>query len=694
MKKIKEKKKIEKSGVRSDKGRRLGIHGIQFKLFAIFLVPVFCMIALGVISYQRASTVIIDNSKSDTQLTLNMLSQYYRAQFDMIQSQLDIYYKDMEMQQYLNGEYALSDTMSIQFYNSSLSTVKKRVWSDERLTSIELVSKDAESIMTNGHENDNIYNEILETPEGQKLAQSDHSYVWFGRSDQMDEIMGTSQDDYLFRVGIDFRNVSAMGFAEVSESAMAAVMEELDFGEGSIVGIVSADGTELAYDGENFSTSNSVFIDYLMAARGEKVSDYVNYNEERHLFLYAPVIEEQVYVCVLIPEGYFLEQTEVIRNMTVLLVIVASILAMIIGNIFAGSLSKSIRRTNEHLDRIAGGDFTGKLKLKRKDEFILLAESVNHMANNVCVLVKEVSEVGNVLSGEVEEVAGATNKFVESTGIIKNSIGEIEQGVELLNKNSEDSLSQMQVLSAQFERVNDNASCIGDATWRSNKAINEGIQTMQKLKDRTDDTTEMMRRVSQTMEILQKRIEHIGMIINAIDDIAEQTTLLSLNASIEAARAGESGRGFSVVADEIRKLADQSLVSAGEIREIIHEIIEQTKEAGISVNNACVSVDEQKKAVEWTTESFHQMDEQTSVLTTKVQEILSYIQSMDTAKCTTEDAMQGITVVAEQTAASSSEVYKTTGHQALEAVKLQQAADQMNNWANKLQQAIAQFKVE
>lgn len=674
--------------------RKLGVHGIQFKLFALFLVPVICMTALGYLSYQRASSVVIRNSKFDTQQTLHMLSQYYKAQFDMVQSQIDVYYKDMEMQQYLNGEYTLSDTLSIQFYNSALSTVKKRVWSDERISSIELVSKNAQSIMTNGHQDENMYAEILETPEGQQMAESGCSYVWFGRSDRMDEILGTSQDGYLFRVGINFRNVSAMGFAEVKEDAISAVMEGLDFGENSIVGILSADGTELIYDGENFSTEGGVFGDYLEMARQGEVSDNVEYNGESHLFLYAPVIEDQMYVCVLIPESYFLEQTDVIRNITVLLVILASVLAMIIGNVFAGSLGKSIHKINRMLEKIAEGDFTVRLNLKRKDEFMLLADGVNHMADNVCKLVKEVSEVGCVLSEEVEEVAGATNKFVGSTGVIKNSLGEIELGVEQLNKNSSDSLSQMQVLSSQFRLVNENTARIGDATEQTNHAISEGLQTMQNLKERSSDTTEMMTRVSQTMETLQERIEHIGTIVNAIDDIAEQTTMLSLNASIEAARAGESGRGFGVVADEIRKLADQSLGSADKIRSIIQEITEQTREAGESVGNAYSSVNEQKLVVERTTESFYQMDEQTRVLTAQVQEILGYIQSMENARRTTEDAMQGISVVAEQTAASSSEVYKTTEVQALEAVKLQQAADQMNDWANKLQAAIAQFTVE
>ena len=203
-----------------------------------------------------------------------------------------------------------------------------------------------------------------------------------------------------------------------------------------------------------------------------------------------------------------------------------------------------------------------------------------------------------------------------------------------------------------------------------------------------------MDQVSLTMQLLQDRINVIDTIVGAIDDIAGQTTLLSLNASIEAARAGEAGRGFSVVAGEIRKLADQSMVSAGEIRTIIQEVTAQTQMAGDSVGVAYTSVENQKKAVEQMTKSFYQMDEQACTLMSQVQEILEYIQSMEIARRTTEEAIESISTVAEETAASSVDVYKTTENQSVEAVTLQRASEQMREWAVKLQQAIEKFSVE
>ena len=682
-----------KQNERNLKGKKTGIHGIRFKMLAAFFLPVICMVLLGTISYQRASAILVENSVYDMKQTLHMLSEYYQSQFQSIQSLMYEYYQNGELREYLKGGYALSSTKETQFHNASLDSMKHRLWSDDRLNNISIISEHASSIMTSNPGNDNLYGDFSQTTEGRKLLSDKKQFHWFGIDAALDEMLGTKEGTYLLRLGMAYPDEDAFVVAEITEDTISKIMQQLDFGEGSIIGIGNADRTELVYDGENCMVRDGFFADLLAGNEGESDVRYIDYNGGKYLFLTENIIEDEITACVLIPSDRFKEQTEVIGQITVSLVIVACLLALSVGILYARSLGNGVYRINQHLDRIAEGDFTKHLDLKRKDELAILADGVNHMMDNVCALIHETGNVGNVLLDDVHEVADAAQKFVSSTAAIKSSVGEIEAGVGQLNENASNSQLQMEELSLKFKQINENTSSIGKATDHTVEAINEGLLTMRELNERTSETTQVMDQVSVTMRLLQDRINVIDTIVGAIDDIAGQTTLLSLNASIEAARAGEAGRGFSVVADEIRKLADQSMVSAGEIRTIIQEVTEQTLVAGDSVGVAYASVENQKKAVEQMTKSFYQMDEQTRTLMSQVQEILGYIQSMEIARRTTEEAIESISAVAEETAASSANVYKTTENQSAEAVTLQRASEQMREWAVKLQQAIEKFSV-
>ena len=137
-----------------------------------------------------------------------------------------------------------------------------------------------------------------------------------------------------------------------------------------------------------------------------------------------------------------------------------------------------------------------------------------------------------------------------------------------------------------------------------------GVDSVSELTGTAQSTTEITTHVVEAIGLLETKTRSIGQIIGVINGIAEQTNLLSLNASIEAARAGEAGRGFSVVAEEIRKLADQSLGSAKQISKIVDEIVANMGEVVNVAKKAEDVVKQQEESVSNTTNSFNEMDSQ------------------------------------------------------------------------------------
>ncbi len=204
---------------------------------------------------------------------------------------------------------------------------------------------------------------------------------------------------------------------------------------------------------------------------------------------------------------------------------------------------------------------------------------------------------------------------------------------------------------------------------------------------------DITRDVIVSIEELERRSKDISNIVLVINEIAESTNLLSLNASIEAARAGEAGRGFSVVAEEIRKLADECLDSSRRISGIVDEIIGKTEDVVTIAREAEAVVNSQSDVVENTTDSFRQIEDLVSNLVTALGTISTDVQEIDGARNKTLSAIESIFDASTQTAECSSSVHSAAGTQ-MEAIRnLDEASQSLTNKAESLLDALSSFRV-
>jgi methyl-accepting chemotaxis protein len=254
-------------------------------------------------------------------------------------------------------------------------------------------------------------------------------------------------------------------------------------------------------------------------------------------------------------------------------------------------------------------------------------------------------------------------------------------------------MTQMDSLSGKITNVSQNADEIGKLTSSTGNTISSGIESVQGLTASAQSTTEITQNVIVAIQELETKSKSISKIVSAINDIAEQTNLLSLNASIEAARAGEAGKGFAVVAEEIRKLSDQCLGSAGQISTIVNEIVEKTQDVVSIAQQAEEVVSTQAGAVEETTASFRQIDQQVESLLSALATIASNVQEMNSSRSETLEAIEGISAVSAETAACSTSVYSSAGSQ-MNAIKdLDQAAQDLRERADRMVEILGTFTV-
>lgn len=213
------------------------------------------------------------------------------------------------------------------------------------------------------------------------------------------------------------------------------------------------------------------------------------------------------------------------------------------------------------------------------------------------------------------------------------------------------------------------------------------------LNSNAKDTVNITNAVITGIETLEQSSKSISKIIGVINEIADQTTLLSLNASIEAARAGEAGRGFAVVADEIRKLADQSVDSVNQIRSIVDDITARTKDTVTTAKQAEQVVAVQEESLKNTMIVFNDIQSQVGELITNLGHITTGVEDIAQTKVMTIESIENISAVSQETAAAAEEVTDTADRQMQSVEDLNRAAQSLNENAAALSEAINLFKI-
>ncbi len=646
---------------------------LRTKLIASFMVPVLCIIALGVLSYRQASSAIISNYETSVRETMDMTSQYIELVIETVRSDYDLYLSNVNISRYFAGE--LSDSEGNALVQSYTKEISRNVKKDASVSNLYFLSDEHPSFASATLADGALYSIYTQTPEG-ALADADHNtYYLFGNLSDADASLGTDSSQYSLRIAKHMGKNNAIMLLDFTPDVMTQSLSSLYLGEGSYAALVTQDGTEFYSDGTSASSSVFVGSDFYQAAVSSMESgmQYVTYNGQPYLFLYYPLASQSAMICTLIPESTILAQASGIKTVAVILVVLAVVIAALLGYFLSTRINGSIYYILRQLKKVSDGNLTIQLKSKSKDEFKLLAEGINSMTDSMKALITNVTEASDALKLAADQVTSSSRTFVTAAEDIQGAISEIESGVTLLDENSDDCLAQMDALSGKIGDVTDGTREIISLTQSTGTSITDGISSMSVLTDSTKKTSEITDNVIRAIQSLSDKSRSIGQIVESINSIARETNLLSLNASIEAARAGESGRGFAVVAEQIRQLADQSSQSAGQIQVIIDDIAKMTDTVVDIAKEAESTVEFQEKAVSQTTESFLTMDQQVHSLLDSMSNISENMQNMESARSTTLNAIESISAISAETSAGSSNVNTTVAAQR-DAIKTLDAA--------------------
>ncbi|MFT9849014.1 methyl-accepting chemotaxis protein [Aneurinibacillus sp. REN35] len=254
------------------------------------------------------------------------------------------------------------------------------------------------------------------------------------------------------------------------------------------------------------------------------------------------------------------------------------------------SIIVPLKRINEAAHRISEGDLTERINMNSTDELGELSESFDHMADSLAVLIREVNHKSEQLAASSQELAASAEQTNEATEQITSVMQEVAGGSERQVSGMEQSVRTIAGMSAGAQEMATHAQFVNHAALQTKDMAEEGNEALQQAVAQMRAIDKTVHELSDIIKGLGSRSNEIGQIIEVITAISTQTNLLALNAAIEAARAGEHGKGFAVVADEVRKLAEQSAQSAGQIAMLIHAIQQETQAAVQSMHQGTKEV--------------------------------------------------------------------------------------------------------
>ena len=372
------------------------------------------------------------------------------------------------------------------------------------------------------------------------------------------------------------------------------------------------------------------------------------------------------------------------------LLLIAGLLSFIITRRITLPVNEAVILANN----IANGKLSiNGIKRRSKDEIGIMGNSLNKMLNNLQDMIRQISNTSEHLSASSEELLASGEQVSLAAEQVGSSIESVASGAEEQSAQMEQAAVNVDNMVNQIKRVGADAKLIYQGADNVNNNISIGKDSLENSIVKVNQVNHDTLLVSENIQSLGKTTDKIGEIIDLINGIAGQTNLLALNAAIEAARAGEAGRGFSVVADEIRNLAEESSTATEDIVNLIKDIQKNVTEAVGKMDKNVISVKESVNAIEETKTAFNKIDLSNKKLEELVERISDSIQIIVDNSQEVEQVINDVAAISRESAGNAEEVAATSEEQISATEEIVNSARQLTGIAEQLIQVVNRFEI-
>lgn len=385
-------------------------------------------------------------------------------------------------------------------------------------------------------------------------------------------------------------------------------------------------------------------------------------------------------------------------NNSIIYLIVINAISILLGFIIMlvvnSFISHHLRRVVEATKTIAKGDLTIEpLTYKGKDEIGQLSEAVNSLNTNIKTIVEKVAAASHAVTNSSEALMLSSKEVKEGSEQMVITMDELATGAESQASSASDLAERMGRFVDAVQSSQQNGRDVATSSQQVLNLTAEGMKLMRESVQQMDEIDKIVSTSVEKVIGLEKKSEEIFHLVEVVKDIADQTNLLALNAAIEAARAGEHGRGFAVVADEVRKLAEEVAESVTEITEIVTSIQNETDEVVATLNGGYDEVKEGIEQIEKTGESFNAIDHFISQMVDNITSVADRLEEIAKNSEQMNNLITDIAAVSEQAAAGVEQSSAATEETSNSMDEISSNAEELAKLAEQLNKEISAFKI-
>ncbi|WP_155590885.1 methyl-accepting chemotaxis protein [Lysinibacillus cavernae] len=370
------------------------------------------------------------------------------------------------------------------------------------------------------------------------------------------------------------------------------------------------------------------------------------------------------------------------------------LVAVMIELLSARGISRPIITLTKRMNQITNGDLSEPpLIVQSKDEVGQLMEATNTMSDIMNRLLKHIQTVSNDVAAHSEELLQSTTEVKAGTEQIVHTVTEIASGTELQTSHTSDVAATMNDFAAKVTAVHESSKDAQQHSQEVKALTQEGRNLMTSSTKQMENIQHIVKEAVDQVEGLSKQTQEISQLVAVIQTIAAQTNLLALNAAIEAARAGEQGKGFAVVADEVRKLAEQVAFSVDDITAIVRKIQDDSSTVTSSLEQGYGEVEKGTIQIATTNTTFYRIADAIDSMAINIDGMSSELEEFVHNTDTINKSVDEIAAVSEQSAAGIQETSATIEQTASSMEEIKHSAEHLAEMAEQLNTLIRGFKL-